>query len=176
MEDLAIGFSASAPTLFPGAYYTNRRANDPAGTIDSSGVLRQGVDYYVRTFGTGSNRWGDYSGISVDPTDDMSFWVFNEYALARGTIFGGEDGRWGTAFGHFSLQPPACTAPSTGNWIISENCGLESSVTAPANVIVNENVTLTIASGIRLDIDFSSYHLSIKNGAKVVIKAGGKIY
>jgi hypothetical protein len=29
--------------------------------------------------------------------------VFNEYALVRGTPFGGEDGRWGTRFGSFTF-------------------------------------------------------------------------
>ncbi len=44
------------------------------------------------------NRWGDYSGTSVDPST-QSFYLFNQYALTRGTLFGGEDGRWGTSFG-----------------------------------------------------------------------------
>ncbi len=54
-----------------------------------------------RTFGGPRNRWGDYSGISVDPSNEKFFWVFNEYALMRSDTpdaFGG-DGRWGTAWG-----------------------------------------------------------------------------
>ena len=58
--------------------------------VQPSGVpCAQGVDFYVRTFGTpgvDSNRWGDYSGISVDPSNDATFWVFNEYAITRGTV------------------------------------------------------------------------------------------
>ena len=101
--DVGIGFSASAATIFPGAYYTGRKASDLAGTVQSSGLLRAGQDSYVRTFGGPRNRWGDYSGASVDPSND-SFWVFNEYALTRGNSTGpGDDGRWGTAFGNFSL-------------------------------------------------------------------------
>jgi hypothetical protein len=102
----AIGFSASAPTIYPGAYYTGRLSNDPPGTIQASEVLRVGLDYYIRTFGTPGtdrNRWGDFSGISVDPADGQTFWVFNEYAIESGTAFGGEDGRWGTAFGSFAF-------------------------------------------------------------------------
>lgn len=99
--DLGIGFCASAPTIYPGAYFTGRFSGDPAGTNRGSGVLRAGVDYYVRTFGGNSNRWGDFTGASVDPSDG-SFWFFNQYAMARGTAFGGEDGRWATAFGNLS--------------------------------------------------------------------------
>ena len=105
--DMAIGFSASAPTIFPGAYYTGRVAGDPAGTVQPSGVLRTGLDFYVRTFGTPGvdrNRWGDYSGTVVDPIDDLTFWVCNEYAITQGTPTP-EVGRWGTACGSFEFPP-----------------------------------------------------------------------
>jgi len=108
--NMAIGFSASASTIYPGAYYTGRLSNDPPGTVQGSEVLRTGLDYYIRTFGTPGvdrNRWGDYSSISVDPADGLTFWIFNEYALTRGTAFGGEDGRWGTAFGSFAFMVSA---------------------------------------------------------------------
>jgi hypothetical protein len=101
--NMAIGFAASASTIYPGAYYTGRTATDTAGTVQPSETLAAGLDYYIRTFGGPRNRWGDYSGISVDPADDTTFWVFNQYALTRGTPFGGEDGRWGTRFGSFTF-------------------------------------------------------------------------
>jgi hypothetical protein len=103
--DMAIGFSASAPTIFSGGYYTGRLAGDQAGMVHQSSTLRAGVDYYYRAFGGSRNRWGDYSGMSVDPSDDLTFWVFNEYAITRGTPSGGEDGRWGTAWGSFTADP-----------------------------------------------------------------------
>ena len=54
--------------------------------------------------------------MSVDPSDDVTFWVFNEYAITRGTPIDSEDGRWGTAFGSFSFAPaaPALASPSDG--------------------------------------------------------------
>lgn len=97
--EIVVGFSASGPTIYPGAYYTFRFPYDASGTVKSSKTLRAGDDYYERTFGGSRNRWGDYSGSSVDPTNDITFCLFNEYAFARGTLFGGEDGRWGTVFG-----------------------------------------------------------------------------
>ncbi|MGB5895929.1 MAG: T9SS type A sorting domain-containing protein, partial [Ignavibacteriaceae bacterium] len=77
-----------------------RFVGDPAGTVNSSVVVRTGLDFYVRTFGTPKNRWGDYTGASVDPTDDKSFWIFSEYALTRGSGTAPEDGRWGTVYAH----------------------------------------------------------------------------
>ena len=101
--NMGIGFSVSAASIFPGAYYTGQEASDPLGTVQPTSTLAAGLDFYVRTFGGPRNRWGDYSGIAIDPSDGETFWVFNVYALTRGTIFGGEDGRWGTRFGSFTF-------------------------------------------------------------------------
>jgi hypothetical protein len=103
LGNVGVGFSASAPTIFPGAYFTGRNWSDPPGSMRPAKTLAAGVDYYIRTFGGTRNRWGDYSGMSVDPTDDRTFWVYNEYALTRGTPTDGEDGRWGTRFGSLLL-------------------------------------------------------------------------
>lgn len=105
MGNMGIGFAASAPTIFPGAYFTGRLSTDPKGAVQPTKTLATGQAFYLRTFGNGRNRWGDYSGIAVDPKDDATFWVFNEYALPRGSADStGEDGRWGTRFGNFSLD------------------------------------------------------------------------
>jgi hypothetical protein len=102
--NMALGFAASASTIYPGAYYTGRAAGDAAGTVQPSGTLKAGTDWYYRTFGGGRNRWGDYSGISLDPADEATFWVFNEYAMQRGTLISGEDGRWATQYGSFRIN------------------------------------------------------------------------
>lgn len=100
--DMKIGFSASAPTIYAGAYVTGKRVEDPAGTVRPSNVVRAGEDYYYRTFSGVRNRWGDYSGIAVDPTNDKFFWIYNEYAAPRGNVlssFPTQDGVWGTTWG-----------------------------------------------------------------------------
>ena len=109
--NMGIGFAASNAQIYPGAYYTGRLAADPAGTVQPTGTLAAGLDYYVRTYGSGRNRWGDYSGISLDPGDEVTFWVFNQYAMQRGTPSNPppEDGRWATMWGSFVMgcQPVA---------------------------------------------------------------------
>ncbi len=96
--DAMFGFAGSASSIYAGAYAAGRQAGDTAGTVQSTVTVKAGVDYYYRAFGGTRNRWGDYSGIAVDPTDYRFFWVFNEYADTRGTVLSGEDGRWGTAW------------------------------------------------------------------------------
>ncbi|NOX36348.1 MAG: T9SS type A sorting domain-containing protein [Calditrichaeota bacterium] len=98
--DAVICFSASGSNIYPGAYYALIK-ND---VLQSSEVLKAGEDSYWRTFlgPIGRNRWGDYGSAALDPADDLTFWLFHEYALPRATpdpLFG-EYGRWGTAFAH----------------------------------------------------------------------------
>ncbi len=95
----AFGFSASAPTIFAGAYATGRAAGDAPGTVRPSEVVHPGRDIYIRRLSANpafENRWGDYSGIAVDPTNNDFFWVFNEFADVQGTPFVPGDGlgRW----------------------------------------------------------------------------------
>jgi hypothetical protein len=105
--NMGVGFAASGPTYYPGAYYAGRLATDPPGTLQAAGTLGAGLDYYYRAFGGSRNRWGDYSGIALDPADEVTLWVYNEYATTRGTVLGSyplEDGRWATQWGNFMLR------------------------------------------------------------------------
>jgi len=68
-----------------------------------------------------------------------------------------------------------CSPPSSGDWIITSSCTLTNSASAPANVKVQNNVVLTIPSGLTLTIDFSQFNLTVEFGSGVRIKAGGTI-
>ena len=105
---IAFGFAASAPSIFAGSYFTQHTAADASGTVENSQVLRAGLDSYALIDNIGRNRWGDYTGISVDPAND-SFWAFNESALSKGA----GNGEWGTAWGNFG-------APSSGSVAIGD--------------------------------------------------------
>lgn len=156
--DLAIGFSASAPSIYPGAYYTGREAADGAGATDPAETLKAGVDYYERTFGGSRNRWGDYNSTVVDPVDDESFWVYNEYAITRGsmTTMPDEDGRWGTAHGKFQLgdcpNELNLTGTITTDTYIANTINATGMINSPSAVTfdawtVNMNPTFTVNLG-----------------------------
>ncbi|MDH3933201.1 MAG: hypothetical protein OET16_13365, partial [Chromatiales bacterium] len=101
LNEMVVGFSASAPTIYAGAFAAGRGIADGAGMIGPTQTVKAGEDYYLRTFGGPRNRWGDYSGIALDPSNEKFFWVFNMYAAPRAEepSSSGEDGRWGTAWG-----------------------------------------------------------------------------
>ena len=116
-DNMAVGFSASNAGIYAGAYYATRLFSDPPGTIGATGTLALGTDYYIRTFSsstTAASRWGDYSGLSLCPVDDATFYIYNEYPGLRGTptTVGGvtEDGRWLTRVGSFVQCEPVAAA------------------------------------------------------------------
>ena len=47
---------------------------------------------------TGTNRWGDYSWTTVDPTNPNTFWLFQEYAATNSS--------WGTVVTSISVAAP----------------------------------------------------------------------
>jgi len=97
--DLALGYSASSTTIHPQIRYAGRLVTDPIN------ILGQGEATLFSGTGsqTGSNRWGDYSALTVDPVDDCTFWYTQEYYAATGAK------NWRTRVGNFKF--PSCTGP-----------------------------------------------------------------
>lgn len=108
----AIGFSASAATIFPGAYVVTRRDADTPGVTSAPIPLRQGTDFYVRTGGGANSLWGTLSALATDPIDEC-FWVFNQASASRGSASGGEDGRWATSLGRVCVCDGDESTPDT---------------------------------------------------------------
>jgi hypothetical protein len=95
--NMGLGYSVSnGDTVFPGIRYTGRLAGDPPGEMTlGEGVLINGSGSQKV-----SSRWGDYTDMTVDPTDDCTFWYVNEY-YAQSSQRG-----WQTRIGSFRL--PGC--------------------------------------------------------------------
>jgi hypothetical protein len=67
----------------------------------------------------GRQRWGDYSAVSLDPTNDQNFWVIGEYArefndAANGHPSGTGGSRWSTWIQEISVG----TVPEPGTWLM----------------------------------------------------------
>jgi hypothetical protein len=75
--NMALGYSVSNATdVFPGIRYTGRLAGDPAGQMpQGEGVIVNGSGSQLTTFA----RWGDYTSMNIDPSDNCRFWYVNEY-------------------------------------------------------------------------------------------------
>ncbi|MDH3215275.1 MAG: T9SS type A sorting domain-containing protein [Candidatus Krumholzibacteria bacterium] len=151
LDNIAVGFSASNPEIYCGAYYAVHLVGDPPGTVRATSTLKAGTDYYGRTFDPAHldrNRWGDYSGLALCPADEATFWVYNEYACERGTPIFGEDGRWCTALGSFRLKasPTAVASPTEGVFSVAQNHP------NPFNPQTTITFTLPVTQHVRLSI------------------------
>ena len=111
--DALVGFSEFESDDFADASYAYRAGTDPPGTMRAPVTLKNGEGPYDKTRG-GLNRWGDYSGTYVDPSDDFSLWTIQEYARIP-TGRGDGSGHWGTWWGRVGggppLSPPQCLVP-----------------------------------------------------------------
>jgi hypothetical protein len=98
--DMGLGYSASSSSLHPQIRYTGRLVSDPLG------AMPQGEGTIVGGAGsqTGTNQWGDYSEMTIDPSDECTFWYVNEYIPSNGAL-------WHTRIGSFKF--PNCDAPPT---------------------------------------------------------------
>ena len=106
--NMAIGFSAVGAGMFAGSYYAVRSPSDPPGTVRGARAIALGQDYYN---GGAVGRWGDYSAIALDPSDNASFWAYNLYASPRSAT---NTGRYGTRWGAFHLADlPSTPTPGT---------------------------------------------------------------
>jgi hypothetical protein len=104
--DIGLGYSVSSSAMHPAIRYTAHATTDPLG------VMGQGEGSIIE--GTGSqtkylniqplSRWGDYSSLSVDPSDDCTFWYTNEYIASNGAF------NWHTRIGTFRVAGCGTTA------------------------------------------------------------------
>jgi|GEM_PF-2958861 len=72
--DIGLGYSLSGKTVFPSMAITGRASGDPIGVMTAGeSLIASGSNYQSY------RRWGDYSMMSVDPSDNLTFWYTNEY-------------------------------------------------------------------------------------------------
>ena len=104
-ENLAVGYTrtGSGAGQYPSLVYAGRVPSDPLGTLESEVTLLAGTG--SQSSG-GYDRWGDYSSMTIDPTDDCTFWFTESYIKTTGANSGFN---WSTAIGNFSF--PGCGTP-----------------------------------------------------------------
>jgi hypothetical protein len=117
--NMALGYSVvngnapgSGTEVYPGIRYTGRLAGDPLGQMTlGEGTIINGAGVQTTT----NSRWGDYTDMTVDPTDDCTFWYVNEYYQVSGLPLPlpppplpppGTTAPWQTRIGSFKL--PGC--------------------------------------------------------------------
>src|SRR6059058_3755115 len=100
--NMALGYSVvNGVDVYPGIRYTGRLNGDPLGQMTlGEGVIINGSGVQTTT----NSRWGDYTSMNIDPTDDCTFWYVNEYYTLEGQM--SSTAGWQTRIGSFKL--PGC--------------------------------------------------------------------
>ncbi|NUR77899.1 MAG: hypothetical protein HOQ28_16635, partial [Thermoleophilia bacterium] len=100
--DIALGYAAGDAATATGLRYTGRLAGDPLNTMQAEATLIAGGG--SQTDPANGQRWGDYSQMTVDPSDDCTFWYTGEYYAATANA------DWHTRIGSFRF--PGCVTSS----------------------------------------------------------------
>ncbi len=93
-----MGTSIAGASLTAAAAGFARVSGDPAGSLPYTFVVPTSTSYNVQT-GVSTQRWGDYSQVAVDPSDDQTLWTFQEICDATNS--------WGVYVVKILAPPPA---------------------------------------------------------------------
>jgi hypothetical protein len=151
LGNMAIGYSVSSTTNFPSIRYAGRLSSDPTnGLFQGEANLQTGAGAQ-----TGASRWGDYSGLSVDPNDDTTFWYTTEY---YGTT---SSGSWQTRVGRFQIATNSPPAPKGT---------LQGTVTDISSSLPISNVVVRTTSGFfRVTGASGTYSMAVPPGTYTLI-------
>ena len=121
--NLALGFTRSgtgaggvAEVNNPSIYWAGRSGGQVA-----AGTMNEGETLVMQSTGIQAitnSRWGDYSNMAVDPTDDCTFWYTQEYRdSANNSTVSPAPFFWSTRIANFKF--PACTPQPKGTLAVT---------------------------------------------------------
>ncbi len=122
--DMALGYSAGDAGSAPSIRYTGRLVSDSLSQMQGESTFAGGGGSQ-----TGTSRWGDYSQMTVDPSDDCTFWYTGEFYPVSSA------NAWETRISSFRF--PSCVTSS----------GPTYSVSPTVSGTLREGQTLTATSG-----------------------------
>lgn len=76
---IGLGYSVSSKGEYPGIRYCGQ---SPAAYAAGNSILdiAEKIILTGSASQTGENRWGDYTSLAIDPSDNLTFWYTNQYA------------------------------------------------------------------------------------------------
>ncbi|MFM9904214.1 MAG: carboxypeptidase regulatory-like domain-containing protein [Pyrinomonadaceae bacterium] len=171
LGDTAVGYSASSSTVFPSLRYAAKLNTDAPGS-----GLAQGETTIVAGGGSQtstSGRWGDYSDMTVDPSDDCTFWYTQEYYSVSSEP-GNTTAPWHTRIAKFAPGPCSTSPRGTISGTIT-NC--QTGLPIP-NAIINISggySRSTIANGTYSSIVIPGTYSATATGTGYDILSGSNL-
>jgi len=162
-QDIAVGFtrSGSGAGQYPSLVYAGRVPSDAAGTLETEVTMLAGTGSQSssQVCTGGCDRWGDYSSLTVDPTDDCTFWFTESYIKSTGV---NEGFNWSTGIGNFKFPSCAGSTPdfslsaSPNSLTIAQGGSDQSTITVTPQNGFNKKVTMSasgLPSGVTADFN-----------------------
>jgi len=130
--NMALGYSVGSSGVYPSLRYATRLAG--SATFQNEAVMMAGSGSQTH----GSGRWGDYSSMEVDPSDNCTFWFTSEYIATTGSA------NWQTRVGAFTLSAcGALTSTPTSHEVCTGAGSVGYDVTLLKRFVGTTNLSLT---------------------------------
>ena len=148
--DIGVGYSASSSSIHPGIRFTGRVPTDASGTMESEASILVGTGSQS---GNNLARWGDYTAMQVDPSDDCTFWYVDQYEKVTGSF------NWNTNIGSFAFTGcgggggPAVTLSPTS--LVFSKTVVGTTATAKSVTVANTGSSTLNISSIVISGDFA---------------------
>jgi hypothetical protein len=137
--NLFVAYTASSPTLDPGAYAVVSPASS-AASFTAPTTIQAGLAPYD---GGTDARWGDYSAAAPDPSVAGAVWVAGEYAPSDAA-----SGDWGTAAAELQLSTGYPEITSADQAAFTEGTAGSFTVTAAGSPAPTLSETGALPSGV----------------------------
>ncbi len=161
--DIALGYTIVDSDQVPELHFTGRLVSDP---LNQMTITPQTIVPGVNS--DPSSRYGDYAQLTVDPSDDKTFWFISEYFTNQGRADQVASFKFASDF-NYDAGISDITAPVSGVLNSHEsitvevkNYGLQSISNFPVSyqidggAIVTENFTGSIAAGTSATFNFAT--------------------
>ncbi len=111
--DMMMGYSSvnSGTGLKPSIVLTGRRLTDAVNTMQTEQVVKNGLGSQTG----GLTRWGDYTTIQVDPSDDRGFCFVGQYLPADGSF------NWVSRVTCAAFPPPSAANVSISGRLMTQD-------------------------------------------------------
>lgn len=136
-DDMAVGYTKTGASMYPSVYLAGRESTDSPGTLQSEVALKAGEIRYDSFQGSGPHRWGDYTGMTIDP-DGTTFWYLGQYSK---DFFNAAGTNWANYVGSFSFSSCSVAPQEPGK------AGSPSPLDGAVNVSVNADLNWSAGSG-----------------------------
>ena len=139
--DMFAVYTVSSTSMYPSVGVIAAQAGPSGYTLLSPTTVQsgQGLYSYGSCLTSGPCRWGDYSGVAVDPANASNLWMTGEYSAATSV-----GNNWGTVSAQLSLTSSATPVAAVSPTSLSFGDQVVTTSSSPQTVTVTNTGSATL--------------------------------